>query len=112
MQQELQTAMEQVPGWDKEHREKIRDLNKQVSTFAVGHLIANSAAGLSPIARTVHRVISIELEADVVENAFDFIRTAMAQEAGRGCCRWQQCRGSSETIRAGDDAAAYPALQG
>jgi lon-related putative ATP-dependent protease len=39
LQEELQATVRQLPEWDKERREKIRDLNREVSTFAVGHII-------------------------------------------------------------------------
>ena len=103
MQQELQTAMEQVPGWDKEHREKIRDLNKQVSTFAVGHLIAILRRDFADCEAVIEYLD--QLEADVVENAFDFIRTAMAQEAGAAAADGNNQ--ALQDIRAGDDAAAF-----
>jgi len=103
MQQELQKAMEQVPGWDKEHREKLRELNKQVSAFAVGHLIANLRRDFADCEDVLGYFD--EVEADIVENAFDFIRTAMAQEAGPSAAG--ENAEAAETIRAGDEAAAY-----
>ena len=39
LQQELQETVRQFPEWDKDRRNNIRELNRDVSAFAVGHMI-------------------------------------------------------------------------
>jgi len=78
LQEELQQSMEQVPAWDKEMRAKIHELNRELTRFAVVHLIGALREAHGDIAAVSDYLD--EVEADVVENAFDFIRPAGAQE--------------------------------
>ncbi|MHA1536565.1 MAG: Lon protease family protein [Alphaproteobacteria bacterium] len=78
LQEELQKSMEQVPAWDKELRAKIHELNRELTRFAVGHLIGALREAHGDIEAVANYLD--EVEADVVENAFDFIRPAGAQE--------------------------------
>ncbi len=40
LQEELQESIQQLPKWDKERREKLRGLNREVTMIAVGHQMA------------------------------------------------------------------------
>lgn len=39
LQEELQARMREIPKWEKEQRERVRELDRDVTEFAVGHLI-------------------------------------------------------------------------
>ncbi len=39
LQRELQAAMREAPRWEKEGRERVKELNHEVTNFAVGHLM-------------------------------------------------------------------------
>ena len=39
VQKKLQEALSQMPAWEKEHREQVRDLGRQLTEFIVGHLM-------------------------------------------------------------------------
>jgi lon-related putative ATP-dependent protease len=39
LQEELQQTVRKVPQWDKERRDKVRELNREVSSFAVTHFV-------------------------------------------------------------------------
>lgn len=39
LQQELQEIMQRVPEWDKQRRDRIREINQEMTRFAVKHLI-------------------------------------------------------------------------
>jgi lon-related putative ATP-dependent protease len=71
MQRRLQEMLLQVPRWDKEQREKLRELNREVTRFAVGHLIdelkRENYADLPAVLDYLSAV-----EADIIENAQDF----------------------------------------
>src|SRR5580704_11766677 len=40
-QDELEQVMQQVPNWEREHRNALRELNRDTTCFAVANLIAN-----------------------------------------------------------------------
>ncbi len=39
LQKQLQGIVQQIPSWAKDHGDRVRDLNREVSAYAVGHLI-------------------------------------------------------------------------
>jgi len=82
LQGELQKGMEQVPGWDKELREKLRELNRQVTQFAVGHLIDALREAFADIEAVVEYLN--QFQDDIVDNAFEFIRAGLTQEGQAG----------------------------
>jgi lon-related putative ATP-dependent protease len=73
LEDELQQTMKQVPQWQREHREKLRTLDNDVTSFAVGHLIKGFRGEYENVS-DVQRYLD-EVEKDVVENSNDF-RTA------------------------------------
>jgi predicted ATP-dependent protease len=79
--EELQGALEdtihQVPLWEKERRERLRDLNRQVVTFVVSHHIDALRARY----RELHDIVAYldAVERDVVEN-FDAFLAASADK--------------------------------
>jgi lon-related putative ATP-dependent protease len=78
LQKELQDSLQKMPIWEKELREKIRDLNREVTKYAVGHLIG----GLRDANRDLPQVTAYldAVERDIVDNALDFLRSPMPQE--------------------------------
>jgi lon-related putative ATP-dependent protease len=79
LQGELQKAMEQAPQWEREQRERIREINRDVTQHAVGDLIAALRRDYVDLPEVVAYLDQVE--ADVVENAFDFIRSGVSQKA-------------------------------
>lgn len=71
IQKKLQEALAQMPAWEKEHREQVRNLGRQVTEFIVGHLIEalhEKYKSNNPIAshlKDVHK--------DVIDHATDFL---------------------------------------
>ncbi len=39
LEEELQATLRQAPRWEREHRDRVREINREVSSLAVGHLI-------------------------------------------------------------------------
>ncbi len=74
LQEELQETLRKVPVWDKELRAKIRELNREVTQFAVGHLID----ALKDKNRDLPDLQSYfeAVQADVVDNAPEFLGSA------------------------------------
>lgn len=82
----LKNIVVQIPALEKEHREKVRELEREVTRFAVGHLtdeLEKAYADLPEVAAHIDAV-----ETDVVENAAQFLRPApspnMSGEAEAG----------------------------
>lgn len=71
LQQQLEEILIQIPKWEKEHREKIRDLNREVTQRAVGHLIE----ALEQKWQDLKQVLTYleEVRADVMAHAADFL---------------------------------------
>jgi lon-related putative ATP-dependent protease len=78
LQKELQESLQQMPVWEKELREKMRELNREFTKFAAGHLIG----GLREANRDLPQVVAYldAVERDIVDNAVDFLRPATPQE--------------------------------
>jgi lon-related putative ATP-dependent protease len=71
LQQELQATMRQVPQWEREGREKVKDLNREVSNFAVGHLIDELRKKHAALPAVVNYLNSAQQ--DVIENVDEFL---------------------------------------
>ena len=70
LQEKLQKAVEQIPGWEKRQREKVKEVNRELTRFAVGHLIdelRKKYADLPEVQEHLDRV-----QDDIVENARQF----------------------------------------
>ncbi|MGE5147670.1 MAG: AAA family ATPase, partial [Candidatus Eiseniibacteriota bacterium] len=78
LQKELQESLQKMPVWEKELREKLRALNREITQYAVGHLIG----GLRDANRDLPQVTGYldAVEHDIIDNAFDFLRPASPQE--------------------------------
>ncbi len=46
IQSELEAIMRQVPQWEREHRDAVRDLSRGTTGFAIAHLMEEIRAGL------------------------------------------------------------------
>lgn len=74
LQQQLEEILNQIPKWEKEHREKMRALNRDVTQHAVGHLIEELEkkwAECEPVQGYLE-----DVRADVVAHAADFLPSA------------------------------------
>ena len=59
LQEELQKSLGLMPQWDRERREKVKALDQEVATYAVGHLIEElrrSYTDLPEVSEYLHRV--------------------------------------------------------
>lgn len=81
LQDELQDVMRELPRLLQAAREKIRVLNKEVATFAVGHLIDTLRAKYGDVAEVVTHLNRVQ--DDVIENAALF-RDGLEAGGGMG----------------------------
>ena len=72
LQHELQAAMREAPRWEKEGREKVKALNRQVTTLAVGHLIDELRNKYTSLPEVIRHLDAIEQ--DVTENVDEFLK--------------------------------------
>ncbi len=70
-QSELEAIMRQVPQWEREHRDALRDLNRETSGFAIAHLMGEIRATFADLPEVATYLDAVE--ADVKENADDFL---------------------------------------
>jgi len=71
LRQKLEAIMRQVPGWEHEGREKIRQLNEEVTIFAVGHLIEETRKKYVDLPQVCNFLD--EMRQDIIENADEFL---------------------------------------
>jgi lon-related putative ATP-dependent protease len=75
--EELQAALEQtirqMPKWDKERRERIRELNREVTMFAVGHVMDELRAKYRDFADIAAHLNAVEK--DIIDHVDAFLAT-------------------------------------
>ena len=73
LQRASQDIFMQIPRWEKEIRERVRELNREVTNFAVGHLIDEVRGTYQDLPYVVNYLN--DLQQDIIENARDFLAT-------------------------------------
>ncbi|MBE0409526.1 MAG: AAA family ATPase [Anaerolineales bacterium] len=73
LQKKLQKVLQTVPAWQRELRERIRKLNQEVTTLAVGGLLQELLQKFETFPDVVDYLNSVEK--DIVENAQVFLKT-------------------------------------
>ena len=79
LQEELQKILRHVPRWQREAREKLRELNRDMTNFAVGGLIDELREKYVDFPKVVDYLDA--LQEDVIENAQDLL---VSQEGRSG----------------------------
>lgn len=72
LQEKLQAIIRQSPQWRREGHEKIKELNREVTTFAVGHLIDEVRKKYDDLPEVVDYLNAVQQ--DVIDNVDDFIK--------------------------------------
>ncbi len=80
LQSKLENILRGVVRWRKEQRERVKQLNREMTLFAVGHHVAE----LNERYRGLPKVLSYldAVQQDVIENAEDFMRGREGQGGG------------------------------
>ncbi len=79
LETELAAALRQVPRWEREAREKLRELNQRVTKDAVGHLFEEVRAEHADEPSVLQFLADVE--EDVVAHAVDFLASAEKAES-------------------------------
>jgi len=83
LQTELETRLAELPRWEKEQRQEIRGLNREVTRHAVDHLIDEAKRPWTDLPQVLDYLEAVRR--DVVENVRDFLSSEQAPEAaGQG----------------------------
>jgi lon-related putative ATP-dependent protease len=78
LQQEAQKIFQKTPSWERETRQKLRDLNQEVTSFAVGHLLAELRKKYEDKPEVVDHLKA--MENDIVENVQALLTPDREQE--------------------------------
>ena len=70
LQEQLQEAIYQVRQWEREAREKMKDLDREVAMFAVGHFIDDLRAKYADLQEVVDHLNAVQ--EDVIDNVDEF----------------------------------------
>jgi lon-related putative ATP-dependent protease len=71
MQGELEAVMQKVPQWEREHREAVRELNRNTTGAAIALMMDELRAGYCELPDVVQHLDAVEQ--DIKENADDFL---------------------------------------
>ena len=74
IQSALEAIMQQVPQWEREHREALQTLNHETTGFAIAHLMRELRAGFADLPEVGRYLDAVEH--DVKENVDDFLPAA------------------------------------
>jgi len=79
LEKDLEHIVHQLPQWEKQRRDELRQLNRDTAKYAVGQLIEETKAAFKDIPRVLQHIETVH--ADVVENVAMFVAKG---EAGEG----------------------------
>ncbi len=71
LESELQDTMRKVPQWEREHRKKLRELNSEVTRYAIEHSINELRARYDSLPQVL--TYFDDVERDLLENYDDFL---------------------------------------
>lgn len=97
LQQQLEEILIQIPKWEKEHREKVRDLNREVTQRAVGHLIEELEGKWQDLTQVLGYLE--EVRADVTAHAADFLPSVEQPQQGLALAGQRQVTAGGGTFR-------------
>ncbi|MBL8702036.1 MAG: AAA family ATPase [Alphaproteobacteria bacterium] len=91
IQDRLQSEMRNIPRWEGEFRQQLRELNREIVRFAIGHLMADLTRRFADLEAVQAYLKSVET--DLIENAEGFLESeepgqqALGLEAAGGMSR-------------------------
>ncbi len=81
LQEKLQALIRQFPVWAREARQKIKELNRENATYAVGHLIDTLRDEYVELAQV--RQYLDQVQTDIIDNVALFLGVEEGEELGR-----------------------------
>ena len=78
VQGELEAVMQKVPQWEREHREAVRELNRETTGAAIAVMMNELRAGYQDLPDVAQYLDAVER--DIKENADDFLPAVQPRE--------------------------------
>jgi len=78
LQVEVQKVLRQAPAWEREMQAALRELNREMTTHAVGHLIEELRASFDELPQVLAFLDAVEK--DIVEHAEDLLQVRTASD--------------------------------
>jgi lon-related putative ATP-dependent protease len=85
IQEEMQAVLRAIPQLERDHREKVKALNREVALYAVGHLIDELRKGYADLPNVLSHIDAVQ--ADILENVHEFIAAATEEADAAGQIR-------------------------
>ncbi len=79
IQDEMQAVLRGMPQIEREHREKVKELNREVALFGVGHLVDELKKRYADLTQVLEHLDAVKK--DVVDNVHDFLGSAESEDA-------------------------------
>lgn len=80
LQGELEAVIHHIPDWEREHRDAVRQLNRDTTAVVVNRLLQESRTAFADLSEV--RAHLDEVERDILEHADEFIADGRAEGAG------------------------------
>ena len=71
LEKELEHIVRQVPRWDKQRRDEVRELNRETAKYAVDHLVEEVRGAFTDMPRVAQHIEAVR--ADLIENVPIFV---------------------------------------
>jgi len=71
LQKQLEATVRHIPDWEREHRDAVRQLNRDTTAVVVSHLLADVRSGFADIAEVGSYLDAVER--DLLEHAEEFL---------------------------------------
>jgi lon-related putative ATP-dependent protease len=81
LQERLETTLKQIPQWERESRARVRELDQEVVSFAISHLMDELKERWSDIATVLSHLD--EVARDIADNVGDFVEEEDEPKASR-----------------------------
>ena len=110
VQGELEAVMQKVPQWEREHREAVRELNRNTTGAAIALMMDELRAGYCDLPDVVQHLDAVEQ--DIKENADDFLTPAQPTSgnadpgSGRGSRRPRRASAATRSMSSSTMAAS------
>jgi lon-related putative ATP-dependent protease len=79
LEKDLERIIHQIPQWERQRRDELRQLNRETARYAVDQLIEEAKAAFNDVPRVVQHIES--MRTDLVENVGIFIAKAEEDES-------------------------------
>ena len=79
MEKDLEHIIHQLPQWEKQRRDEVRQLNRDTAKYAVDQLIEDAKASFNDLPRVVQHIETVR--ADLVENVTMFVGKSESEDS-------------------------------